>query len=106
MTVGWGESELAANTVDLLSAHVANTRRAPDVHRGALSGAGVFVMRISCCPSGVVTYTSCEPSRFEMKAMASPCGETDGSPPFMTGRAGCCAAASGAMKSIAARNGQ
>jgi hypothetical protein len=89
ITVGVGASELAAKTVDVLSAHVAKTTRPFNVQSGALSGAGVFVILFSSPPSGLVTYTSYVPSRLEINAMASPRGDTDGSPPLMTGLLGC-----------------
>jgi hypothetical protein len=72
-----------------LSAQVAKTTRALNVQSGALSGAGVLVILMTSPPSGLVTYTSYEPSRFEMNAIASPWGDTDGSPPLITGLVGC-----------------
>src|SRR5687768_5031713 len=88
---GCGLRELAAKTVDVFPAHVEKTTRSSSVQNGALSFSGELVILMSCEPSGVVTYTSYVPDRFEMKAIASPDGDTDGRPPLVTRGAGCCA---------------
>src|SRR5688572_15909022 len=94
ITVGAVARGLAEYTVDALSAQTENTTRSSRVQNGALSFAASLVSRISSPPSGLVTYTSFVPERFDMKAIASPLGDTEGRPPLMTGRLGCCAASS------------